>query len=101
MDDKEKCTKQGKIDVWCLDWVKLTSRILRKLPHPNIEKKESCALHVPYGCRVGTKEHGLSKQACRVTCHCHDVHRMPQWPREMQQDSGRNLVSSIFLFGTD
>ena len=39
-------------DVWCLYWVKLTGRIFRKLPRPNIEKKESCALHVPYGCRV-------------------------------------------------
>ena len=35
-------------DVWCLYWVKLTSRIFRKLPHPNIEKKgimcTSCSL---------------------------------------------------------
>ena len=77
LDDKEKYTKQvqhRKIDVWCLYWVKLTSRILRKLPHPNIEKKRNRAFHVPYGCRVGTTEQGLSKQACRVTCHCHVEH---------------------------
>ena len=44
LDDKEKYTKQvqrRKIDVWCHYWVKLTSRILRKLPHPNIGKKKN------------------------------------------------------------